>query len=187
MYNCIIFVIQHVHTRVFLVNLPNSPMTTKTIKIIIMYYISVTIRWPYLFLTASSPCRSLCHTPQPTHRGPVCSRCYITRIACLLPVFDQPVVLAGLCAISHSQHAVVKSGLAAEEAMVDTGPVELEAGVAGVDGDTDGSHGGHCRLQGVLVLALDVHEPCVGGANIGCVELAFLVLFWEKMKKCLIV
>ena len=56
-------------------------------------------------------------------------------------------------------------------------PTHLEASVGGINGHRDGSNNCHGSLQGSLILVWeDVAESRAGGANVGCIELALLVL-----------
>ena len=89
-------------------------------------------------------------------------------------VLHQPVVVVGVgvSPVAHSQHSVVQLAGAAVRVVVDTVVVKLEAVLAGVDGDGDGSQPGHGGLQSVLVTLLDVDEAVVNAADVVGTELA---------------
>ena len=83
-------------------------------------------------------------------------------------VLHQPVVVVGdrVIAEAHCQHSVVKVRGAAAGLIVDAVIVELEAVIAGVDGDAGWSHAGHSGLQGQLITLVDVNEAVVSGADV---------------------
>ena len=93
-------------------------------------------------------------------------------------VLHQPVVMMGVwvVAITHRQHCVVEVPIpgATFWLVVDTFTVELEAIVAGVNGDADWTHAGHSRLQSILVTLLNVNEAVVSGANVIGIERAWI-------------
>lgn len=64
-----------------------------------------------------------------------------------LPILNQPIVFAALCAVSYRQHAVIQSGLATEKLVVYPGLVELEAHVTGINGNSDGADGSNGALK----------------------------------------
>lgn len=64
-----------------------------------------------------------------------------------LPILNQPIVFAALCAVSYRQHAVIQSGLATEKLVVYPGLVELEAHVTGINGNRDRADGSNGALK----------------------------------------
>lgn len=94
-----------------------------------------------------------------------------------LPILNQPIVFAALCAVSYRQHAVIQSGLATEKLVVYPGPVELEAHVTGINGNSDGADGGNGALKIWFTLALDICESTICGSYVGGVETTFAVLW----------
>lgn len=93
-----------------------------------------------------------------------------------LPVLNQPIVFAAVCAVSYSQHSVIQSGLATEKLVVDPGLVELEAHVTGVNSNGDGADGSNGALKICFTLALDICESGICGSYVGGIEATFTVL-----------
>lgn len=93
-----------------------------------------------------------------------------------LPVLNQPIVFAAVCAVSYSQHSVIQSGLATEKLVVDPGLVELEAHVTGVNSNGDRADGSNGALKICFTLALDICESGICGSYVGGIEATFTVL-----------
>ena len=93
-----------------------------------------------------------------------------------LPVLDEPVVFSVLCAVADDQDPVVKLTAAAAWLAVHPTVVHLEAGVAGVNGNRDGTHGCGSLLQSILITGSNVCVARIGGTNISAAETAGTVL-----------
>jgi len=62
---------------------------------------------------------------------------------------------------------MVKTGLRAQELMVNTSFVQLEGLMAGINGDRDGTNGGAGNLEGCLVFGGNVFVVGDGGGSVG--------------------
>lgn len=98
-----------------------------------------------------------------------------------MPVLDEPVVLSLVCSVSDGEDTVVQPGGAASGFVINSGFVHLERSVVGVNGDRDWANCCDSLLKLSLASALDVHEANIGGANVGRVKDAFLVLKKRKI------
>lgn len=79
---------------------------------------------------------------------------------------------AAVLAVADNKNAVVELGGRAGGLVVDTGGVELEALVRGINGNRDGANRGGGRLKARLGAGLDVSVAGEGGANVGRREVA---------------
>ena len=77
------------------------------------------------------------------------------------PVFDEPVVLTILGAITNNKNAVVELGGTALWLDVHSATVLLERHVAGVNSNGDRSDGGNSFLERILVSACDIDESYI--------------------------
>lgn len=94
----------------------------------------------------------------------------------VIPIFNQPIVIAAFSSVAYSEHAVVESGGAACWLAVHSLPIQLERLMAGVDGDRDWADGGDSFLEFVLLHVGDVHVSSVSGADVFFLEMAESVL-----------
>ena len=93
-----------------------------------------------------------------------------------VPVLNEPVVLPIFAAVADSQHTMVELSAAAAGLLVHSAFVELETGMAGVDGDRDGTNWGYSWLEGIFVSWADICVAGVSSTNVRSAETATAIL-----------
>ena len=81
-----------------------------------------------------------------------------------------------LTSVPDSQYTVIKMRGGAEKRIIHTLRVQLEAGIAGIHGNRDGSNISNCIHMCINVTSRDFHVSGTSGSNCGLLETAFIIL-----------
>lgn len=91
-------------------------------------------------------------------------------------VLHQPVILAGLVgAEANDQHTVIQILGITLRLVVDALRVELERLVGGIDGDGNGTNGGHSLGHLLLITLGNIGESTIGGSDCALVKVARVI------------
>jgi len=96
--------------------------------------------------------------------------------ACAPRVLHQPVVFKSLGTIAHNQYTVVKSGLTAQQLVINTRLVHLEGLVGGIDGNGDWTNGCNSLFESIFILGSDVDVSANSSPSQDLYELAQTIL-----------